>query len=75
MRCQFNFVTRHFQCLSECIFNETGIMKDRVFRPEVTLELAKKALGPNQTWMPVVEDAVQTCNEHGLSPILRVYTI
>lgn len=41
-------------------------MKDRAFRPEVALELAKKALGPKQNWMPVVEEAVKTCNGHGL---------
>lgn len=55
------------QCLAECIFNETGIMKERMFHPEVTIDLAKKALGPKQNWVPVVEDAVNVCNEHGSS--------
>lgn len=64
------FCLTFFQCVTECIFNETGMMKDRVFHPEVALELAKKALGPKgESWMPVVEDAVKTCNEHGSSPI------
>lgn len=42
-------------------------MKDRMFHPEVTIDLAKKALGPKQNWVPVVEDAVNVCNEHGSS--------
>lgn len=47
-------------------------MKDRQFRPEVALELAKKALGSKQNWMPVVEEAINTCNAHGLLSILCV---
>lgn len=40
-------------------------MKDRAFQPLVASELAKKALGPKNVWIPVVEDALKTCNEHG----------
>lgn len=54
-----------FQCVTECILNETGIMKDRMFQPMVASDLAKKALGPKSVWVPIVEEALNTCNEHG----------
>lgn len=55
----------HFQCVAECILNETGIMKDRMFQPNIASELAKKALGPKSVWTPIVEDALKTCKDHG----------
>lgn len=54
-----------FQCVTECILNETGILKDRKFMPNVAADLAKKSLGPKSVWVPVVEDALKVCNEHG----------
>ncbi|XP_055312406.1 uncharacterized protein LOC129574417 [Sitodiplosis mosellana] len=54
----------HIRCVTECILNETGILKDRMFQPMVASELAKKTLGPKSVWMPIVEEALQACNEH-----------
>lgn len=47
------------------MLNETGMLKDRMFQPDVGLELAKKELGPKSVWLPVVDDALKTCNEYG----------
>lgn len=51
--------------MTECLLNETGMMKDRMFQPQVASNLAKKALGIKSVWLPVVDDALKTCNEHG----------
>lgn len=57
---------RVFQCVTECILNETGILVDRKFMPNVAADMARKALGPKNVWIPVVEDALKVCNEHGI---------
>lgn len=36
-----------------------------MFQPKIALDLAKKALGPKSVWMPIIDDALKTCNEHG----------
>lgn len=56
----------NFQCVTECILNETGILMDRKFMPNVAADMAKKALGPKNVWIPVVDDALKVCNEHGI---------
>lgn len=58
-----------FQCVTECILNETGILVDRKFMPNVAADMARKALGPKNVWVPVVEDALKVCNEHGMQLI------
>lgn len=55
-----------FQCVTECILNETGILVDRKFMPNVAADMARKALGPKNVWLLVVEDALKVCNEHGI---------
>lgn len=47
------------------MLNETGMLKDRVFQPDVGLELAKKELGPKSVWLPVVDEALKTCGNYG----------
>lgn len=47
------------------MLNETGMLKDRVFQPDVGLDLAKKELGPKSVWLPVVDDALKTCSNYG----------
>lgn len=45
------------------MLNETGILKDRVFQPDMGLMMAKKELGPKSVWLPIVDDALKMCNQ------------
>lgn len=47
------------------MLNETGILKDRIFQPDIGLLIAKKELGPKSVWLPVVDGALKTCNNYG----------
>lgn len=47
------------------MLNETGMLKDRIFQPDVGLDMAKRELGPKSVWLPVFEDALKTCNDFG----------
>lgn len=40
-------------------------MKDRMFQPKVALDLAKKTLGPKSVWVPIIDESLKICNEHG----------
>lgn len=47
------------------MLNETGMLKDRIFQPDVGMEMAKKELGPKSIWLPIVDEALKTCNDFG----------
>lgn len=54
----------HLQCLAECIFNETGILKDRVLQADVAVSQAKTLLQQTeQDWIPAFEASIKSCKE------------
>lgn len=55
------------------MLNETGMLKDRIFQPDVGLEMAKKELGPKSVWLPVVDDALKTCNGYGKMKTIKFF--
>lgn len=56
----------HLQCLAECIFNETGILKDRVLQTDVAINQAKTLLQQSeQDWIPAFETSIKSCKEFG----------
>lgn len=55
-----------FKCAAECIMNQTGMLQDQTFLPEVATDVSRKALGPKSVWLPVVESGIKTCNDYGM---------
>lgn len=60
-------IVHSLQCLAECIFNESGILKDRVLQPDVAINQAKGLLQQSeQEWIPAFETSIKSCKEFGM---------
>lgn len=49
--------------------NSTRVLQDRKFVPSVALDMAKNQLGAKSVWIPVIQKAVDVCNEHSKCPL------
>nr|AWC08445.1 odorant-binding protein 34 [Bradysia odoriphaga] len=55
------------KCLFECIFKEHGILKNGTVLPDVALKLLKEVIKSDEVWIPIVTNAIDTCQSMAAS--------